>query len=65
VGIGVTAEPGAQVGALTVVPKFRTLRAGAVYLGVPARGVSGAGAGDGVGVPDGRVLPEAAPRGPR
>jgi acetyltransferase-like isoleucine patch superfamily enzyme len=37
VGIGVTAEPGAQVGALSVVPKFRTLAAGASYVGVPAR----------------------------
>lgn len=37
VGIGVTAEPGAQVGALTVVPKFRTLAAGHCYMGAPAR----------------------------
>jgi acetyltransferase-like isoleucine patch superfamily enzyme len=36
VGIGVEAEPGAQVGALTVVPKFMQLAAGAVYTGVPA-----------------------------
>ncbi len=41
VGIGVTAEPGAQVGALTVVPKFRTLRAGTVSVGVPARTLGG------------------------
>jgi len=52
VGIGVTAEPGAQVGALTVVPKFRRLAAGTVSVGVPARTMGGAGAPDGA---DGRT----------
>ena len=43
VGIGVTAEPGAQVGALTVVPKHRTLAAGRCYMGAPARAAMMAG----------------------
>jgi len=52
VGIGVTAEPGAQVGALTVVPKFRRLAAGTVSVGVPARTMGVAGEPDGA---DGRT----------
>jgi acetyltransferase-like isoleucine patch superfamily enzyme len=37
VGIGVTAGPRCQIGALSVVPKFTALEADAVYAGVPAR----------------------------
>ncbi len=36
VGIGVESEPGVQVGALSVIPKFSRLEAGGVYVGVPA-----------------------------
>jgi acetyltransferase-like isoleucine patch superfamily enzyme len=39
VGIGVDAGPGCRVGALSVVPKFAKLEAGATYIGVPARKV--------------------------
>ena len=35
VGIGVESGDGAQVGALSVVPKFTVLEAGGVYVGVP------------------------------
>lgn len=37
VGIGVEAGPGSQVGALSLVPKFSRLEAGAVYVGIPVR----------------------------
>jgi len=37
VGIGVTAGPNAQVGALSLVPKFTHLEAGATYVGTPVR----------------------------
>lgn len=37
VGIGVRAAPGAQIGALSLVPKFSELEAGAVYAGIPVR----------------------------
>jgi acetyltransferase-like isoleucine patch superfamily enzyme len=37
VGIGVEAEPDAQVGALSLVPKFSRLRRGVVYVGTPIR----------------------------
>lgn len=37
VGIGVEAGPGCRVGALSVVPKFTRLDAGATYIGAPVR----------------------------
>jgi acetyltransferase-like isoleucine patch superfamily enzyme len=37
VGIGVEAGPGCQVGALSLVPKFMRLEAGATYVGTPVR----------------------------
>jgi acetyltransferase-like isoleucine patch superfamily enzyme len=37
VGIGVEAGPGCRVGALSVVPKFTRLDAGATYVGAPVR----------------------------
>lgn len=37
VGIGVTAEEGSQIGALSVVPKYSAIEANSVYAGVPAR----------------------------
>ena len=37
VGIGVEAGDGCQIGALSVVPKYTPLEAGAIYAGVPAR----------------------------
>jgi acetyltransferase-like isoleucine patch superfamily enzyme len=37
VGIGVEAGPGCQVGALSLVPKFSKLEAGATYVGTPVR----------------------------
>ena len=37
VGIGVEAGPRAQVGALSLVPKFSRLEAGATYVGTPVR----------------------------
>ena len=40
VGIGVEAGPGCRVGALSVVPKFAKLEAGATYVGAPARKVA-------------------------
>ncbi len=39
-GIGVTTGVGTQVGALSVVPKFATLDAGAAYAGVPVKRLS-------------------------
>ena len=35
VGIGVVAEPGSQIGALSLVPKFTRLESGKVYAGIP------------------------------
>jgi acetyltransferase-like isoleucine patch superfamily enzyme len=37
IGIGVTAGPRCQIGALSVVPKFTALDGDAIYAGVPAR----------------------------
>jgi serine acetyltransferase len=37
VGIGVTAGPGSQIAAMSLVPKYSTLKAGVLYAGVPAR----------------------------
>jgi acetyltransferase-like isoleucine patch superfamily enzyme len=37
VGIGVVAGDGCQIGALSLVPKFEELEAGAVYVGCPVR----------------------------
>jgi acetyltransferase-like isoleucine patch superfamily enzyme len=37
VGIGVVAGDGCQIGALSLVPKFAELEAGAVYVGCPVR----------------------------
>lgn len=37
VGIGVTIGPGTALGALSVVPKYRTLEPGTTYAGAPAR----------------------------
>lgn len=37
VGIGVEAGPGCQIGALSLVPKFTKLEAGATYVGTPVR----------------------------
>ena len=37
ISIGVEAEDGAQVGALSFVPKYMRLEAGGVYVGIPAR----------------------------
>ena len=41
VDIGVTVGAGCQIGALSLVPKYVTLQAGAVYVGVPARRIDG------------------------
>jgi acetyltransferase-like isoleucine patch superfamily enzyme len=40
VGIGVTAGDGAQVGALSLVPKYTTLDAHTVYAGIPIRRIA-------------------------
>ena len=51
VGIGVEAGPGCQIGAMSLVPKFSKLEAGATYVGQPVvkvekpDGVNGAGSG--------------------
>jgi acetyltransferase-like isoleucine patch superfamily enzyme len=37
IGIGVDVGPDAEIGALSLVPKHRTLEGGAVYAGVPVR----------------------------
>jgi acetyltransferase-like isoleucine patch superfamily enzyme len=43
VGIGVEAGERCQIGALSVVPKYTRLDAGAIYAGVPARRIEKAG----------------------
>jgi carbonic anhydrase/acetyltransferase-like protein (isoleucine patch superfamily) len=37
IGIGVEAGDGCQIGALSFVPKFEKLEAGAVYAGTPVK----------------------------